>query len=198
MGQVRGGCSDAHLTGIRILWVSLWLCWAVVCTCRLPLPAFHLDLQVNKVAGNFHFAPGRSYQQGNMHVHDIAPFGDALLDFTHSIHKLSFGKSYPGMKNPLDGVKVRRPPPGPQGHVTGMYQYFLKVGGEEISKVPQPLPLPLPVPSDPVTLVLLSVFWPGPHVQIDLIFLTCFPSGCANGVLIHQQPDGQHQSVFSD
>ena len=62
-----------------------------------------------------------------MHVHDIAPFGDALLDFTHSISKLSFGRSYPGMKNPLDGIKVKRPPPGPQGPVTGMYQYFLKV-----------------------------------------------------------------------
>lgn len=39
-------------------------------------------LEVNKVAGNFHFAPGRSYQQGNMHVHDIAPFGDAHMDFS--------------------------------------------------------------------------------------------------------------------
>ena len=78
--------------------------------------------QVNKVAGNFHFAPGRSYQQGGMHVHDIAPFGDALLDFTHSINKLSFGKPYPGMKNPLDGVRVKRPAVGPQGQITGMYQ----------------------------------------------------------------------------
>ena len=108
------------------------------------LAAYLRNPQVNKVAGNFHFAPGRSYQQGNMHVHDIAPFGDALLDFTHSINKLSFGKSYPGMKNPLDGVKVRRPPPGPQGHVTGMYQYFLKVGGarNQQSAVGGPEPLP--------------------------------------------------------
>lgn len=28
-------------------------------------------LEVNKVAGNFHFAPGKSFQQGNMHVHDL-------------------------------------------------------------------------------------------------------------------------------
>ncbi|GAX82664.1 hypothetical protein CEUSTIGMA_g10090.t1 [Chlamydomonas eustigma] len=84
-------------------------------------------LEVNKVAGNFHFAPGRSYQQGSMHVHDIAPFGDSLLDFTHTINKLSFGKPYPGMKNPLDGVKVKRPPVGVHGQITGMYQYFLKV-----------------------------------------------------------------------
>lgn len=24
-----------------------------------------------QVAGNFHFAPGRSYQQGSMHIHDL-------------------------------------------------------------------------------------------------------------------------------
>lgn len=92
-----------------------------------PLPS----PQVNKVAGNFHFAPGRSYQQGSMHVHDIAPFGEATLDFTHTIHKLSFGKAYPGMKNPLDGVKGKPPKPsaaGSESPTTGMYQYFLKVG----------------------------------------------------------------------
>lgn len=28
-------------------------------------------LEVNKVAGNFHFAPGKSFQQSNIHVHDL-------------------------------------------------------------------------------------------------------------------------------
>jgi hypothetical protein len=28
-------------------------------------------LEVNKVAGNFHFAPGKSFQHGSMHVHDL-------------------------------------------------------------------------------------------------------------------------------
>lgn len=32
-------------------------------------------LEVNKVAGNFHFAPGKSFQQANVHVHDLLPFG---------------------------------------------------------------------------------------------------------------------------
>jgi hypothetical protein len=31
-------------------------------------------LEVNKVAGNFHFAPGKSFQQANMHVHDLQAF----------------------------------------------------------------------------------------------------------------------------
>ncbi|KAG2483070.1 hypothetical protein HYH03_018053 [Edaphochlamys debaryana] len=80
-------------------------------------------LEVNKVAGNFHFAPGRSYQQGSMHVHDIAPFGDAVIDFRHTVHKLSFGQPYPGMKNPLDGAKAGYT----AAAATGMFQYFLKV-----------------------------------------------------------------------
>lgn len=52
-------------------------------------------MQVNKVAGNFHFAAGHSYQQGSMHIHDMAPFSDKTLDFSHTIHTLSFGKPYP-------------------------------------------------------------------------------------------------------
>ncbi|CAN1236312.1 Endoplasmic reticulum-Golgi intermediate compartment protein 3 [Linum grandiflorum] len=31
-------------------------------------------LEVNKVAGNFHFAPGKSFQQSGVHVHDLLAF----------------------------------------------------------------------------------------------------------------------------
>ncbi|WOL09479.1 endoplasmic reticulum-Golgi intermediate compartment protein 3-like [Canna indica] len=31
-------------------------------------------LDVKKVAGNSHFDPGKSFQQSNMHVHDLLPF----------------------------------------------------------------------------------------------------------------------------
>lgn len=31
-------------------------------------------LEVNKVAGNFHFAPGNSFHQSNVHVHDLLAF----------------------------------------------------------------------------------------------------------------------------
>jgi endoplasmic reticulum-Golgi intermediate compartment protein 3 len=30
---------------------------------------------VKKVAGNFHIAPGKSFQQHHMHVHDLKPYG---------------------------------------------------------------------------------------------------------------------------
>lgn len=89
-------------------------------------------LSVNKVAGNFHIAAGHSYQSGSMHIHDMAPFNDKVLDFTHKVHSLSFGQPYPGMKNPLDGVMQLVPQKATGSHPgqkapTGMFQYFLKV-----------------------------------------------------------------------
>ncbi|KAK9800198.1 hypothetical protein WJX73_008042 [Symbiochloris irregularis] len=84
-------------------------------------------LNINKVAGNFHFAPGRSFQSGGMHVHDLVPFGTSEFDTSHTIQHLSFGKDYPGMRNPLDNIVVPRyNSHNPDGR-TGMYQYFLKV-----------------------------------------------------------------------
>jgi hypothetical protein len=91
------------------------------------------DMAINKVAGNIHFAPGRSFQQGSMHIHDLAPFaGEQPFDFSHNIKKMAFGQEYPGLTNPLDGVIVYQPTknllPDPVGIPTGgTYQYFLKV-----------------------------------------------------------------------
>lgn len=83
-------------------------------------------LLVNKVAGNFHFAPGKSFQHGNMHVHDLVPFPTKNFDMSHHISKLSFGKDYPGRKNPLDGVRKMQVIRENPGGGTGMFQYFLK------------------------------------------------------------------------
>ena len=53
------------------------------------------DLRVNKVIGNFHIAPGRSFSNGNMHVHDLNNYFDTPIagghTFTHTIHSLRFG-----------------------------------------------------------------------------------------------------------
>jgi len=80
-------------------------------------------LLVNKVAGNFHFAPGKSFQQHHMHVHDLQPFKNMKFNLTHSINRLSFGKEFPGIINPLDGVAKT----GDKESGIGMYQYFVKV-----------------------------------------------------------------------
>lgn len=52
-------------------------------------------IRVNKVVGNFHFAPGKSFSNGNMHVHDLENYfagGDGIEHtFTHKVHHLRFG-----------------------------------------------------------------------------------------------------------
>ena len=76
---------------------------------------------VNKVAGNFHIAPGRSYQQGGfVHVHDTQML-DPDVNVSHVIHRFGFGESYPGKVDPLNGV-VKTDAEG-----AGMFQYFVKI-----------------------------------------------------------------------
>eukprot|EP00899_Mesostigma_viride_P021693 jgi/Mesvir1/29525/Mv07020-RA.1 len=79
-------------------------------------------LEVNKVAGNFHFAPGKSFQQAHMHVHDLLPYEGKDFNVSHVINKLSFGADFPGVMNPLDGAKYMQ-----EQREGGMYQYFIKV-----------------------------------------------------------------------
>ena len=83
----------------------------------------HGQLTVNKVAGNFHIAPGRSFQRGSMHVHDIQQYLEHGLDFSHHIKHLSFGEMVPNVHNPLDDKHV--------GEAEGLYmfQYYVKVVG---------------------------------------------------------------------
>lgn len=78
-------------------------------------------LDVNKVAGNFHFAPGKSFQQSNVHVHDLLAFQKDSFNLTHKINRLAYGDFFPGVINPLDRVEWTQHTPN------AMYQYFLKV-----------------------------------------------------------------------
>jgi len=52
-------------------------------------------IRVNKVVGNFHFAPGKSFSNGNMHVHDLENYWAGANNiehtFSHKIHHLRFG-----------------------------------------------------------------------------------------------------------
>ncbi|PYI03648.1 COPII-coated vesicle membrane protein Erv46 [Aspergillus sclerotiicarbonarius CBS 121057] len=96
-------------------------------------------LRVNKVVGNFHIAPGRSFTSGNMHVHDLATFFETDLGdlekhtMTHEIHQLRFGPQLPDElsdrwqwtdhhhTNPLDSTKQETNEPGYN------FMYFVKV-----------------------------------------------------------------------
>jgi len=106
------------------------------------------DLRVNKVVGNFHIAPGRSFTNGYTHVHDLNNYwktpAESKHTFTHEIHHLRFGPQIPealargisayssgtGKRvlpwndhtgNPLDQTKQATEEPGFN------YMYFIKV-----------------------------------------------------------------------
>ncbi|KAL1899704.1 ER-derived vesicles protein erv46 [Ceratocystis pirilliformis] len=92
-------------------------------------------LHVNKVIGNFHLAPGRSFSNGNMHVHDLKQYMDSNEqdggnhDFTHTVHALRFGPRLPESitnerldnVNPLDNSNQRAE--GPNWN----FMYFVKI-----------------------------------------------------------------------
>jgi len=79
---------------------------AICLSTRLVLPCSHVATTNNElqVAGNFHFAPGKSFQSAHNHVHDLQPFKQGVFNVSHEIHRISFGKEFPGIINPLDGV----------------------------------------------------------------------------------------------
>ncbi len=72
-------------------------------TCWRPLTG---DRRGAQVAGNVHIAPGKSFQQGSMHVHDLIPFQTTEFDTSHVIDKLSFGAEYPGARRTLGLAKA--------------------------------------------------------------------------------------------
>ncbi|CAM6024860.1 unnamed protein product [Sphagnum balticum] len=78
-------------------------------------------LEVNKVAGNFHFVSVNSFQQVNMLLLGFLEFQMESFNVSHKINELSFGAHFPGVVNPLDGVV------NIQKSAHGMYQYFIKV-----------------------------------------------------------------------
>jgi len=96
-------------------------------------------IQVNKVVGNFHFAPGKSFSNGNMHVHDLDNYMKDGTDhtFSHTVHQLRFGPPLPDEKiktlsrsgdswsnhhiNPLDGTTQIT------DEKAFNYMYFIKV-----------------------------------------------------------------------
>jgi hypothetical protein len=47
-------------------------------------------VEVPRVAGNIHFAPGRSFQSSDMHVHDLMQFAMQSFNTTHNINAFSF------------------------------------------------------------------------------------------------------------
>jgi hypothetical protein len=100
------------------------------------------DLRVNKVAGNFHIAPGRSFSNMNVHVHDLDTFFNTPVEgghtFSHHIHHLRFGPNLPEQvsqrlrgKLPIEGMDHGANPLDDSEQRTDEssynYMYFVKV-----------------------------------------------------------------------
>ncbi|CAA7392996.1 unnamed protein product [Spirodela intermedia] len=81
----------------------------------------HGFLEVTKVAGIFHFAPGKSFHQSGFILQDLFLFQTENYNISHKINKLSFGKEFPGVVNPLDGAQWTQKVP------SSIYKYFIKV-----------------------------------------------------------------------
>ncbi|KAI0310191.1 Sec1 family-domain-containing protein [Amylostereum chailletii] len=98
-------------------------------------------VRVNKVVGNIHLSPGRSFQSSASNIYDLVPYlkeDGNRHDFSHTIHRLAFAaddeynpnkaKISKSMRealgisqNPLDGHIART------SKAQYMFQYFLKV-----------------------------------------------------------------------
>ena len=61
------------------------------------------NVEVNKVAGNFHITAGKSVPHPRGHAHLSALVSELNYNFSHRIDLLSFGEPHPGIINPLDG-----------------------------------------------------------------------------------------------
>uniref|UniRef100_A0A9J2PJN9 Endoplasmic reticulum-Golgi intermediate compartment protein 3 n=1 Tax=Ascaris lumbricoides TaxID=6252 RepID=A0A9J2PJN9_ASCLU len=80
-------------------------------------------VQVAKVAGNFHIAPGDPLRSLRSHFHDLHSIAPAKFDTAHVINHLSFGTPFPGKNYPLDGKSF-----GTNKDSSGiMFQYYMKV-----------------------------------------------------------------------
>ncbi|PFH53987.1 hypothetical protein AMATHDRAFT_73002 [Amanita thiersii Skay4041] len=98
-------------------------------------------IRVNKVIGNIHFSPGRSFQTNTRNIYELVPYlrdDGNRHDFSHVIHRFSFegddeydywkAQAGKAMKqrlglnaNPLDGAVSNA------NKAEYMFQYFLKV-----------------------------------------------------------------------
>ncbi|CAF1168829.1 unnamed protein product [Adineta steineri] len=84
----------------------------------------HGHLEVNKVAGNFHIAPGQSFQQHHVHVHSLKNLRLHELNTTHLIDELTFGERFPNQINPLSNTKQIT-----NAHDNGavLFHYYVKI-----------------------------------------------------------------------
>ncbi|XP_023316165.1 endoplasmic reticulum-Golgi intermediate compartment protein 3 [Trichogramma pretiosum] len=77
-------------------------------------------MEVNRVGGSFHIAPGQSFSINHVHVHDVQPYSSSAFNLSYKIRHLSFGTNIPGVTNPIDNTQVIS-----SGAM--MFQHFIKI-----------------------------------------------------------------------
>lgn len=60
-------------------------------------------MEVNRMGGSFHIAPGKSFSMNHIHIHDVHPYSSSAFNTTHRINHLSFGERLDAANtHPLD------------------------------------------------------------------------------------------------
>lgn len=83
-------------------------------------------MEVNRVGGSFHIAPGQSFSISHIHVHDVQPYASHMFNTTHHIRHLSFGKKI----TKTDGIIQVTPLDGHTGLAKEgamMFNYYIKL-----------------------------------------------------------------------
>lgn len=83
-------------------------------------------IELKRSAGHFHVAPHKDIHSSGVNLGfitllDLISFTFEQFNITHTINSLSFGDTFPGVHNPLDGEQRV------VEDTHGMYQYYLKV-----------------------------------------------------------------------
>uniref|UniRef100_A0A1B6KXN3 Endoplasmic reticulum vesicle transporter C-terminal domain-containing protein n=1 Tax=Graphocephala atropunctata TaxID=36148 RepID=A0A1B6KXN3_9HEMI len=84
-------------------------------------------ITLNKVAGNFHITAGQALALPQGHIHMSAFMSDRDYNFTHRIHRFSFGDPSPGIIHPLEGDEKI------SSDNMVLYQYFIEAVPTEVS-----------------------------------------------------------------
>uniref|UniRef100_A0A8W7P7C7 Endoplasmic reticulum-Golgi intermediate compartment protein 3 n=1 Tax=Anopheles coluzzii TaxID=1518534 RepID=A0A8W7P7C7_ANOCL len=95
-------------------------------------------MEVNRVEGRFHIAPGKSFSINHIHVHDVQPYSSSRFNTTHRINTLSFGEQFGfGTTRPLDGLMVEATEAHLFLHGEGVLAHVLQIIIHSRLEIPQ-------------------------------------------------------------
>ena len=81
---------------------------------------------VEKVAGNFHISPGRSFESSHAHVHDTAGMDFGAFNLSHTITQLNIGNKS-GKQNSIMPTPILNGVSKTTDEPSSLFQYFLKI-----------------------------------------------------------------------